>query len=216
MEKLKSEVRSAFSHFDEINAATAVPLKYLRALCLEAMRIYPPLPLAVSRIVPKGGATVDGHFVPGGVSTYLNCSPCLQVSSFFLWQVNVSTSPFAANLSSSNFSEPYKFDPERWLTDNPTDALDACQPFLHGPRSCIGKRYEIFSSLLCFFDLVRVANPSSSNSLAWMELATIMAKIIFMYDLELVSKEVDWLRDSKMMTIWVRPDLMVRVKPRDA
>jgi len=48
-----------------------------------------------------------------------------------------------------------------------------------------------------------------------MELATIMAKIIFMYDLELVSKEVDWLRDSKMMTIWVRPDLMVRVKPRD-
>lgn len=69
MEKLKSEVRLAFSHFDEIDAATAVPLKYLKALCLEAMRVYPPLPLAVPRIVPKGGATVDGHFIPGGVSS---------------------------------------------------------------------------------------------------------------------------------------------------
>ncbi|KAL9116200.1 MAG: hypothetical protein Q9227_000571 [Pyrenula ochraceoflavens] len=32
------------------------------------MRMYPPLPLALPRIVPPGGDTVDGYFVPGGVS----------------------------------------------------------------------------------------------------------------------------------------------------
>ena len=32
------------------------------------MRIYPPLPFALPRVVPAGGDTVDGHFLPEGVS----------------------------------------------------------------------------------------------------------------------------------------------------
>nr|POE75176.1 cytochrome p450 monooxygenase hmp1 [Quercus suber]POE94744.1 cytochrome p450 monooxygenase hmp1 [Quercus suber] len=64
---LKAEVRSAFARFEDIDAASTTSLKYLRATAQEAMRIYPPLPFALPRVVPQGGCTVDGHFLPGGV-----------------------------------------------------------------------------------------------------------------------------------------------------
>lgn len=56
-----------FRSYDEIDATSTAPLKYLHAVTLEGLRIFPPLPLALPRIVPQGGDTVDGHFVPGGV-----------------------------------------------------------------------------------------------------------------------------------------------------
>lgn len=51
-------------------------------------------------------------------------------------------------------------------------------------------------------------------SLGWMELQTIMAKVSFRYDLELVNKELDWNRDSWMHTLWEKPSLLARVLPR--
>lgn len=65
--QLQEEVRSSFTRYEDINAATAVPLRYLKAVAQEAMRVYPPLPFALPRVVPEGGCTVDGHFLPGGV-----------------------------------------------------------------------------------------------------------------------------------------------------
>ncbi|KAH6622416.1 cytochrome P450 CYP4/CYP19/CYP26 subfamilies protein, partial [Boeremia exigua] len=120
------------------------------------------------RVVPQGGCTVDGHFLPA--------------------ETVVSTSSFAASMSSANFKEPWKFNPERWMGENPTDDLDASQPFSYGTRSCMGR------------------------SLGWMELQTIVAKIIYRYDMESVDDTVDWHRDSRMHTLWEKPPLMVRLK----
>ena len=47
-----------------------------------------------------------------------------------------------------------------------------------------------------------------------MELHLVLAKLLFTYDLELVSTELDWHRDSRMATLWQKPELMVKVKPR--
>ena len=68
MRHLQNEVRNAFKSYDEIDAASTASLKYLHAVALEGMRLYPPLPFALPRVVPHGGDTVDGHFLPGGVS----------------------------------------------------------------------------------------------------------------------------------------------------
>ncbi|KAF9872402.1 hypothetical protein CkaCkLH20_10229 [Colletotrichum karsti] len=168
--RLQHEVRSTFDKYEDINAATAVPVKYLKAVAQEAMRVYPPLPFALPRVVPQGGCEVDGHFLPGGTI--------------------VSTSPFAASMSTANFDEPWEFRPERWLGDNPTDNLEASQPFSYGTRSCMGR------------------------SLGWMELQTIMAKLVFRYDFEAVDQDLDWHRDSRMHTLWEKPPLMVRFKQR--
>lgn len=66
--KLKNEIRSKFKDYDRITAAATATMEYLNAVLLEGMRIYPPLPFALPRVVPEGGDTVDGHFLPAGVS----------------------------------------------------------------------------------------------------------------------------------------------------
>lgn len=68
---LQDEIRGTFSSYDEINASSTAPLRYLQAVALEGMRIYPPLPFALPRVVPEGGDVVNGHLLPGGVSVSL-------------------------------------------------------------------------------------------------------------------------------------------------
>lgn len=66
--KLRKELDGVFSSCDQINGASTANLEYLTAVCREAMRMYPPLPFTLSRVVPKGGDIVDGQLLPEGVS----------------------------------------------------------------------------------------------------------------------------------------------------
>jgi len=68
--KLASEIRYTFKSSDEINEKATCDLVYLNAICKEAMRIYAPIPLGLPRQVPRGGETVDGHFIPAGVCPF--------------------------------------------------------------------------------------------------------------------------------------------------
>lgn len=67
--KLRNEVRGAFKSVDEIDAKGAAALPYLTACIDETFRIYPPIPIAMPRVTPKGGCTIAGHYVPGDVSS---------------------------------------------------------------------------------------------------------------------------------------------------
>lgn len=68
MRKLCHEIRSSFAAYGDINSRSTLELPYLAAVIAEGLRIYPPLPIALPRVVPPGGDTVDGHHVPAGVS----------------------------------------------------------------------------------------------------------------------------------------------------
>lgn len=72
MEILVKEIESTFTSYDQVNATAAGNLKYLRAVALEGMRMYAPLPFPLPRVVPEDGDTVDGHFLPAGVSDRLH------------------------------------------------------------------------------------------------------------------------------------------------
>ncbi|KAJ2998227.1 hypothetical protein NUW58_g388 [Xylaria curta] len=169
--KLKEEIRSEFQSYDQINAKSTLHLKYLNAVIYEGMRIYSPLPFALPRVVPEGGDTVDGHFIPGGVI--------------------VSTATLGSSNCTANFDRPFDFIPERWMGENSRDSLDASQPFSLGPRGCLGR------------------------NLAWMEMNTTLAKLHFKYDIELLSKNLDWHRDSRMHTLWHKPSMYVQVTKRE-
>ena len=76
LQKLQREIRSSFKDYSEIDATSTVSLRYTRAVILEALRMYPPLPFALPRVVPSGGDVVDGHFLPAGVRS-TNVASCV-------------------------------------------------------------------------------------------------------------------------------------------
>ena len=39
----------------------------------------------------------------------------------------------------------------------------------------------------------------------------VLSKLLWLYDFEAVSKDVDWLRDSRMAMLWQKPQFRVRV-----
>jgi averantin hydroxylase len=68
MEKLVAEIRSTFANDKDITIVSVGQLKYLSAVLEESLRFYPPVPSGLSRVVPEGGDTVLGKWIPGGVS----------------------------------------------------------------------------------------------------------------------------------------------------
>lgn len=99
MARLQEEVRSAFSRYEEIDSASTIPLKYLKAVAQEAMRIYPPLPFALPRVVPEPGCHVDGQFLPGGVRIPFIFPPMSSSSMVFFPTDGVCMHSFSYRLS---------------------------------------------------------------------------------------------------------------------
>lgn len=188
-EKLIREIRGTFQGPEEITITGVNQCKYLFACIEEALRLYPPSPQPHQRVVPRGGATVAGRFLPEGVV--------------------VSIPIYAAARSPRNWARPDDFIPERWMGEVEGegqgekggdlalfrgDAREASQPFSYGPRNCIGK------------------------NLAYVEMKVIMARLVWHFDVELESSssgandEDDWF-DQKVYTIWEKKPLWVKLHP---
>ncbi|KAI0407184.1 putative cytochrome P450 [Xylaria palmicola] len=169
-DKLCAEIRGRFNSYDEIDAASAEQLPYLQAVIHEGLRIYPPGSQGFPRVSP--GTHVDGHWVPKGAEVY--------------------TSAFTVTHDEEYFSDPYQFQPERWLDPNSKIVKEASQPFSLGARGCLGQNF------------------------AMMEINLILAKMIFKYDWRLKSTDVDWLGDSQCYVMWWKPELHVEFCERGA
>ncbi|KAJ5774355.1 Cytochrome monooxygenase lcsI [Penicillium paradoxum] len=121
--KLVGEIRECFKSYDEIDFQRVVQLTYLNAALEESLRVYPPIPAVLPRIVPKGGALIDGQFVAENVS--------------------VSGAHYSTYHAESLFTEADSFIPERWLDSRDkrfeSDNRAAVQAFSLGPRNCLGR-----------------------------------------------------------------------------
>ena len=151
LQNLTREIRDHFDTEQQINNDSLLELDYLQACLTEALRIYPPVPTGLVRVVPPFGETsINGQYVPAGVRFVL-CFYHLQklqrLFAFYRLTINisqtvVSMSPLGMCRSPELFRDPSSFVPERWLGDPryETDNRAASQPFSLGPRNCIGKR----------------------------------------------------------------------------
>ncbi|RYP29493.1 hypothetical protein DL767_006683 [Monosporascus sp. MG133] len=147
LKKVTYEVRSSFRDDSEITLLTVSNLRYMLACLNEALRMYPPVSVAMPRQAPKGGGIVSGHFVPEGTEVGV-------------WQLAINHAP-------ELWADPKSFHPERFLGDPrfANDRLDAMQPFSTGPRNCIGKNLAyaemrlILAKIAFNFDL-RLAEES--------------------------------------------------------
>ena len=66
-EKLVCEIRGTFVREQDITIEATKHLTYLEAVINEGLRVCNPVPGGLPRVVPKGGDTYAGHFVPENV-----------------------------------------------------------------------------------------------------------------------------------------------------
>ncbi|KAL1645035.1 hypothetical protein SLS58_004106 [Diplodia intermedia] len=110
---------------EDLIMETLATLPYLNAVINESMRLYPPAPDMLYRLVPEGGAVVGGKHVPAGAVVGIHQWPAYH--------------------SARNFTRPEEFLPERWLPEASegefaNDDRRIVQPFSRGSRTCIGKK----------------------------------------------------------------------------
>ncbi|GKT63323.1 cytochrome P450 monooxygenase [Colletotrichum tofieldiae] len=155
-QRLIGEVRETLTSREDIRWDNVRHLRYLEATIYEALRLFPPSPASQQRIVPAGGATIDGYYVPAGMT--------------------VATPPWVATHSSRNFVDPNDFRPQRWMGEEDKfsgDKLNASLPFGTGPRVCIGKNLAymemrlISAHLLWSFDMALDVEKYKSSNEVW-------------------------------------------------
>lgn len=117
-------------------------LPYLTAVIKESLRLSSPVPGVIPRVVPEGGITWAGHFLPEGTS--------------------VSIAIRAIHDNPHIFPDPASFIPERWLQN---DSLDHwLVVFGKGSRSCIGLTVAWMELYLCLGNFFAQLDMSLYNT----------------------------------------------------
>ncbi|KAJ0416241.1 cytochrome P450, partial [Aspergillus carlsbadensis] len=180
LRKLENEIRGAFSSLDEITMDAVKRLPLLNAVLNEGLRLCPPVPWILPRLVPEGGRMICGTWIPGGTP--------------------VSVQAYTLNRSPTLFHKATSFLPERWLessTSNPdssffNDHRQVVQPFIIGPRACIGQH------------------------LAWAEMRLILAKLVWSFDFSPIEgRSVRW-EDLRTYLLVERKAIDVRITQRES
>ncbi|KAF2092669.1 cytochrome P450 [Rhizodiscina lignyota] len=142
MRKLVKELDAAFANDGDLTLNSLVRVRYLTACLKESLRLHPPAPSNMLRMLPAGGAIICGEALPGGTE--------------------VSVAPYTAYRLPKYWTDPESFVPERWLGDPKydSDAREICQPFSVGAQNCLGmvlawhEARLILASVLLKFDFV--------------------------------------------------------------
>jgi cytochrome P450 len=158
MARLESEIRSSFQSEEEITTKSTKKLPYLQAVLLETLRLCPPVPDNMRRVVSKEGAMIAGRFIPGGTV--------------------VGITAYAAFRAARTFPSPDEFAPARWLqSDSDIPEYAGFHPFGFGPRSCAGQALAwaemrlLLTRLIWSFDIrdtpARTVRPWTSQKIYW-------------------------------------------------
>ncbi|KAF1355043.1 cytochrome P450 [Delphinella strobiligena] len=170
MSKLVDEIRTAFLSKNDITIEALQRLTYMNACMEEGLRMYPSVPTGMARRTSKGGARICGEIVPEDIT--------------------VSVNHWAAFHSERNFHQADKFIPERWIGEEArfkNDDHTAFQPFLTGPRGCLGR------------------------NLAYHEAQVLVCSVLWHFDLALDQKSSNW-AEQRVHILWEKAPLWVSLK----
>ncbi|KAJ4469030.1 cytochrome P450, partial [Lentinula edodes] len=146
--KLVEELREAWPDEDKpLSYVVLEKLPYLTAFIKETLRFSVGVIHHIPRVVGTAPTEIGGHKIPPGT--------VVGMSSAFL------------HMNPDVFSDPYTFNPERWLTQDTSTMMFDFAPFSKGPRICIGL------------------------NLAWCELYLIFGNIFHKFNMTLLEAEVN-------------------------
>jgi len=140
LKRLQDHVRGAFSDVEKIRSGEKLSsLAYLRACIDEAMRMTPPVPDLLSRLILPGGQLIDGTHYPEGTV--------------------VGVPIYALHHNEKYFPESFSYIPERWIEGCEGQSFSvtkgsietskrAFAPFQVGPRNCVGKNMAYMELLI--------------------------------------------------------------------
>ncbi|KAH7407469.1 cytochrome P450 [Cadophora sp. MPI-SDFR-AT-0126] len=114
-------------------------LPYFEACIKEGIRVVCASPLRMPKVAPEEGYKFGGYHVPAGTT--------------------VSSSNYFRCYDEKFYPEPFRFIPERWMTEE-SKALNASWlPFAKGNRSCIGQHMSMVETKLFVAHFVRRFEP---------------------------------------------------------
>ncbi|KAI0427569.1 cytochrome P450 [Xylaria sp. FL1042] len=121
--KNPSQQEKLYNEIKDIDVCDRVQLQnctHLTAFINEALRLYPPVPTGGNRVTPPAGVTINGTYIPGGVT--------------------IVAPKYSIHRLESSYVSADQFIPERWTT-RPDMIKDnsGFAPFSLGKYGCIGK-----------------------------------------------------------------------------
>ncbi|KAH7310185.1 putative cytochrome P450 [Rhexocercosporidium sp. MPI-PUGE-AT-0058] len=158
LSKLQREIDSVITDREAIPdfATVSTQLPYLDACIKETFRIHPSTGFMMDRIVPPGGAVIDGHFVPAG--TTVGCSS---------WVIHRHKPTYGEDVET--------FRPERWLEASPDQRANMEKflcPFGFESRLCLGREIGLFEVVKLCATLfskytITLENPKDDMAIEW-------------------------------------------------
>ncbi|KAL8279989.1 hypothetical protein RQP46_007570 [Phenoliferia psychrophenolica] len=138
--ELQRELDATLGVDDAPSHEILMTIPLLEGFINEGLRLNPPLPFHVQRMVPEGGAEVAGVFLPEGT--------------------HVRLASFSIQRDPRYFKDADKFMPERWTAkkDDPNNQpfeKNAFLPFIYGPYHCPGKQFAYQEMRLLLSTIVR-------------------------------------------------------------
>ncbi|KAJ2880695.1 hypothetical protein FB639_002777 [Coemansia asiatica] len=132
--KAVSEVRGKFpfNHTITYNEAK-MHLQYIEAFIYETLRIHAVSGIPLPRVVPQGGVTLQGHFLPEGTTIAVNIA--------------------GANHHQETWKKPRKFMPERFLSDE--KAKQTLLTFSSGVRVCPGRNLAFYEMMILLSNIIK-------------------------------------------------------------
>ncbi|KAF5285763.1 hypothetical protein FQR65_LT13042 [Abscondita terminalis] len=151
--KAREEVITVLSKYDgELTYDAVEEMTYIAQIVDETLRMYPPL-ASFTRVCTKDHEVLDtGVVIEKGTKIIL--------------------SPLGMHHDEQYFSDPSRFDPERFSVENKKKIKPfSYLPFGEGPRMCLGKRFGLLEVKIGLSVLLKnytfVVNPKVVEPLEW-------------------------------------------------
>ncbi|XP_013134894.1 PREDICTED: cytochrome P450 4C1-like [Papilio polytes] len=133
-ERVIQEYNEFFSPTDQSIPLTDLgKLKYLDCCVKECLRLYPSVPVILRNI--EHSVKLKDNVMPAGTQ-------CIILI-------------YDLHRREDQFPNPNEFQPERFMTNNPTWHPYAYVPFSAGPRNCIGQKFALIEMKLAILAILR-------------------------------------------------------------